>query len=795
MGIRNFGVYLDHGDVSEINLTDRVIGVHLTDGRRVGQWYDNPGRAVVSLQVDDGFISPDNSLIYVGRGVTLRGGSPAFDIWTGFVSHFEFHPDEQGDVVQVAMFTFSVDELIARGLESSAENVFTIHPTLEPAISLPASDFPNPSGVGTTDRHIFLADRDKDRVYAWNRETQTRESGDDFALNLSGNEAPAGVAFDGEDTVWIADTTSGKVVPFDLTVAGTSTRHMKILELGVESTDGPLPNPHMSGSVNLPAGATAVSVKLTSLHRRVVGQITGGRLPPGPDDIQLTQFQNQSIDTSLGVAGIDSNGNIGVNVAARALTLPVTYSRRGFSIPSGTADTRGWSTGGDIYGRYFNVDIYYVFAFRATATVSYTTTTIGTPTAITNRDFAVTGTGYTALAGVGYSTDTVLACYSDSPTIRGFNPANGSRKSSEDIDGSDAATGFIDVAVGPDHVYALSADNRIHVFRDGNYLGDIEYFRDLNLTVLGIRISGDRLYVLVGGATKRIEVYRLDRAASTFAPRQTSTDRVESLVLDLLGRSIESTDGGVVLPARHWTGSVRDAIRRAADSEYGRFLDGRLFKRGEKRANGAGVDLVITGEMLTRRERESNEDSWVLNTVQLRDYQDAEITVSDNVSVQIRGTKPRSIQTDLSHSQASLTAQLFIDNWKDSIDILEVRVDGLFESDVVASRILGAAPHTLVTFGTPRLVLHRDIRIKPKAGVLSAEATLLLVDPALWGISVPTEVTFRRLLEDGSTRLLEDGDSRLLEDDPRVEVMFRRLLEDGDNRLLEDGSVRELEHV
>ena len=790
MGLRNFGVYLDHGDVSEIDLTDRVVSVHLTDGRRVGQWYDNPGRVVVSLQVDDGFISSDNSVTYFGREVTVRGGSPAFDVWVGFVSHFEFTPDEQGDVVQVAMYAFSVDELIARGLESSAENVFTVRPTLTPAIALPTADFPNPSGVGITDRHIFLADKDNDRVHAWNRETHARESGDDFALNIAGNEAPVGAAFDGEDTVWVADATSGKVVPFDLTVAGTSTRHDKTLDLVVESTDGPLPNPNLSGSVTLPAGATAVSIKVTSLERRVVAEVARNL---NTQKLELTRFQNQALATNLATAAIDSRGNIGVNVAASTLTESVRYSFRFGGYP--TRDTLGWSSVRSVDRRYVGEEIYYVFAFRATVVVSYTTTTIGSPEAIANRDFTVTGTGHTALAGVGYSTDTVLACYSDSPIVRGFDPVNGDRKTAEDIDGSSAATGFIDVAVGPDHIYALSSDSHLHVFRDGTYLGDIEYFSDLNLTLLGIRISGDRLYVLIGGSTKRIEAYRLDRSASTFAPRQTSTARVESLVLDLLGRSIESTDGGVTLPARHWTGSVRDAIRRATDSEYGRFLDGRLFKRGEQRDNGAGSNLIVTPEMLTRRERESSEDSWVLNTVQLRDYQDAESVARDNVSIQTRGTKPRQIHTDLSHSQAGEVAQLFLDHWKDSIDIVEVRVDGLFESDTVAGRILGAAPHTLVTFGTPRLVLHRDLRIRSKSGVLSAEATFLLVDPALWEISAPTVATFHRLLEDGSARLLETGDSRLMEDAPRTAVTFRRLLEDGDSRLLEDGSVRELEHV
>ena len=60
----------------------------------------------------------------------------------------------------------------------------------------------------------------------------------------------------------------------------------------------------------------------------------------------------------------------------------------------------------------------------------------------------------------------------------------------------------------------------------------------------------------------------------------------------------------------------------------------------------------------------------------------------------------------------------------------------------------------------------------------------------------PTEITFYRLLEDGSRRLLEDDSIRLTEDGESVAVVtFRRLLEDGQVRILETGDSRLLEEA
>ena len=76
MPVRNVDLILDYGDtLTELSLGAYVVSLEVNDGRRVGQWHDNPGRLTANLRVTDGLITPDNVSSYIGRSVTARGGS------------------------------------------------------------------------------------------------------------------------------------------------------------------------------------------------------------------------------------------------------------------------------------------------------------------------------------------------------------------------------------------------------------------------------------------------------------------------------------------------------------------------------------------------------------------------------------------------------------------------------------------------------------------------------------------------------------------------------------------------
>jgi len=758
--ISSLDVVLDRGDsLTEQSILSLVRHIHIQDGRREGQWYDNPGVARIGIEDTDITFSPETTATHEGRSLSITAG---VSVWDGYVSHFEFRPREQGDTVEITLVAYSVDELIARGLQNNDLSVITVQPILGASIALPVADYPSPSAIAVTDELIYVADSSQATLDAWRVSSQERSMSDDFALNIDGNEVAVGAAFDGGSTLWVADAQSGKVIPFDLSVAGTSQMHHLSVSLLIEA---PTDLMSTSQAVSIPVGAVEVTATLANVERLVVSEVwlEGDQNDHWTGRVRVGQFQWQSFRSASAVEIED--GVLTVTWSNEDISGGPDYGYirhgDGTTLDTITIATSPNAWAGDSPAAAKNLSarewLYReVYALRATVDVSFTTMTQGSPVAIEGT-FTATDSDHTALSGLGYSDGLLYACYSDSADIQAFSSEDGSRRASEDIYGGSAASGFIDVAIGPQYAYALSASNWIHVFNDGRYIGDIEYFRTAGLSLIGIRLAGERMFVLVGGDNKYVEVYGLQIQESAFAPRETSTDRVESLVFQLLGQSLSSGSGGVTLPARHWTGSVRDAIRRVVDSDRGRYVDGRLYPYGRARVNPSG-NLSVTSDHLVKREQHRNIDSWRINVLQIRDYQQGETEVRNNVSIQAHGVKPRLVETDLERGMAIEVGESYLDNWGESVDVTSVELDALFEDDDTADRMLGSAPHTLVEFdGDTYVVLNREIRLVQKAGAVSTQVRLQLVDPSLWGI-VPAVLMGEFLAEeDGDLMLLEDG--------------------------------------
>ena len=774
MPVQNIDVYIDYADsVTRVSLGDQLISIHIADGRQVGQWYDNPGRVVVKLRDTEGLITSDNAASFTGRPITIRGGSPEFSIWDGFVSHTEVSPDQDGDTSTVNVYAFSIDELITRGDIQGVNRRITLSPILNSAIPLPVSDFPRPSSVGVTDSHIWISDDDNDEVHSWSVVTKARDSRNDVDLSSA---RPVGVAFDGDYTMWIANAATSRVEPYDLrTVYVQETRSIPVY-LSRSADSDTITSPELTGSLTLPdpgSNATISNVRATveTLSRIV------------PSEIRITThagapFYSGRSSTSQSVV-VNTEGTSG-----QTSTATVTVSGRDVSIAANIRDdvftshpfqveviegptqntTRtyrdyvptGWSNSPS--GASLN-DALKVTGLRAVVNIVYTLTFPGSPT-LQSHGFVVSTPTETAVTGVAYhETDRRLfVCYSDSPLVTAWNTSSSARDMANDINGlASGASGFIDIAILDDQVYLLESSGRISVFNTGVYADEIDYFRDRNINVVGLRARSNRLYVLISGSNPRVEEYRLQIESVVAAPRQTTSRRAEELVRLATDQQLESVGSGTDLPGREWEGSLRDAIRRVMDSEYGRFIDGRLYARSSPRnnlANGEALGLRINRNNLYESEQVKLVDDWVINVIHAVTSDGVVQTIRDRQSVAQYGEKPLSVATDLGVTAARELGQLFLDKWRESVQIIDIYLDAFFESDRQASNMLGAAPHTVVDLSIGQtdgqyVVLSRDCRIFMADNAVRAVIKLRLIAASLWDIAVTTGLLSNQVTLDG----------------------------------------------
>ena len=385
--------------------------------------------------------------------------------------------------------------------------------------------------------------------------------------------------------------------------------------------------------------------------------------------------------------------------------------------------------------------------------------------------FVVTDADNTALSGTAFhELDRLLyACYTDTALVTAWDPTNGMRVTASDINGrASGAAGFIDVAISGDNVYLLAADGTIHLFTAGDYVSDITYFADRNDTVRAIRTRSDILFVLITNPNPRIEQYRTAAVALSEAPRERTTARSTELVRQVTDRVIESAGTGVELPARDWEGSIRDALRRVTDSEYGRFIDGRLYAYSTPRNNLATnqpLSLRIMRDQLTVSESVEQSDDWIINVVHVIAADGSSQTVRDRNLVAQQGEKPLTVPTDLGVTAARALAERFLAKWKSIVQIIDITLDGFFERDTVADRMLGAAPHTVIELAIGQndgqyLVLSRQLKLFLVGSSVRAALTLRLIAASQWDVDV-TAAGFRRLTLNGRYLTLNDRYLRL----------------------------------
>ena len=375
------------------------------------------------------------------------------------------------------------------------------------------------------------------------------------------------------------------------------------------------------------------------------------------------------------------------------------------------------------------------------------------------------------VGGCTYIGEHLYVCYSNDSTIAVFDTATGNRVASLEIDGS-PDIGFVGLTNDATHVYALTSEGELKAFHQVTKESDANL--SLNLVagdpVTGVAISGSDLYILRNGTTPHLDVYNTKLVA--FVPRTRETSLVRYSVL--ARRAVEglpsSGQGGRLLPTRDVGGSVRESLRRCADSELGRAVDGRLYRRGTWRDAVSGgmteseVSAVIEGSNLVRTAQHKTIDGLVTNQFAVSDYEGTEYQAVSDASIERWGHKPRRVALDTANMDAQAVGDWLLDHWDSPYKVLEIDVNAFYEDDAMSLALLLARPHTVVYMDIPFLkarpwiVLHRAVKlVNVGNGEIDAPLHFTLVSPRQLGVGWTLS---------GPDSLIEDklGDSTVLID-------------------------------